>query len=338
MKLLYRYILKNLYKSFFMFLALFSVIIISSQFMHLPSVVYFMNIFEFIKLVFFVDFSFFKYQLLFAVFLSAVIVGYNIRENRELYAIYSSGISKDDILKPVKIFSVLFFILSFFVSFFLVPYANRERANFVTVNVKRYFLESVQPKNFSKISSDIVIYAEKKENRKIDNLFIYLQKKGQTITAQKAEFNGTNLILKNGFIQIPEKNGFNILFFKEYTFNIDVKYVKRYSMENYKNKKLFEIAKGNSKKKNKAVAILTDRFTFSIPFIFIGLIGFLLGIQSFKGREFLVSVAVVIAIGYMLLNFLFIKLVSSGFLPFFVHPVVIFVYFWVIYRYIYSKT
>ncbi len=328
MKLLYRYVLINILKNFFMFILLFSVIIISSQFMHLPSVVYFMNIFQFFKLIFFVNFSFFKYQLLFAFFLSSVLVGYNMRESRELHAVYASGISKRQLLTPIMYLSVVFTLFAFIVSFFIVPYANRERANFITVNVKRYFLESIQPKNFSKISSDIVIYAEKKENKNIDNLFIFMQKKGQAITAQKAKFVGTNLILKNGFIQIPDKNGFNILFFKEYIFNLDVKYMKRYSMEDFENKKLFEIVNSNGKKKFKALSILSDRFVFGIPFLFIGFIGFLIGIQSFKSREFVISVVILISIGFLLINFISIKLVSQGHLPFYIHPILIIGYFY----------
>ncbi len=338
MKLLYRYILKNILKTSLGLILLFSVIIVSSQFMHLPSVVYFMDAFQFLKLLFIVNFSFFKYQLLFGFFLGAVLVGYNIRERRELYAIFSNGISLNQLLKPIFLLSVVVSVIALLFSVFVVPYSNRERANFITVNVKKYFLESIHPKNFSKIYGGIVIYAEKKEDRKIENLFIYMKKDGWAITAQEAVFEGTNLTLKNGFIQIPQKNGFDILMFKNYLFNIDVKYMKRYSLEDYENKKLIQVIKSKGKDMFKAIAVLTDRFSFFIPFLFIGPIGFLIGIKGFSSRESSVSVSILIAIGYLLINFVLIKFISTGKIPFYTLPILIFVYFFSVYIFFRRKS
>ncbi len=333
MKLLYRYILKSISKLFFGFILLFSSIIVSSQFMHLPSVIYFMDVFQFTKLLFFINFSFFKYQLLFAFFLATIIVSYNIKERRELHAIYANGISINNILKPLRFLSLFISAVALLFSLFIIPYSNRERANFITVSVKKYFLESIQPKNFSKISGDAVIYAEEKEKRKIKNLFIYMKKNGWGISAHEAIFDGTKLILKNGFIQIPDKEGFNILMFKEYLFNIKVKYMKRYSIEDYENKELLKIIKEKNKNYPKAVAILTDRFSFSIPFLFIGLIGFLLGIKN-KSREVALVYGILIAIFYLVINFFLIKLISAGSMPFYILPFFVFIYFYGIYLFI----
>jgi lipopolysaccharide export system permease protein len=286
----------------------------------------------------FVNFSFFKYQLLFGFFLASVLVAYNIRERREHYAIFANGISIGELLKPIFFMSAFLSVIALVFSVFVVPYSNRERANFITVNVKRYFLESIHPKNFSKISGDTVIYAEKKEEKKIKNLFIYMQKNGWTITAEEARFEGTNLILKNGFIQIPQKEGFDILMFKKYLFSIDVKYIKKYSFEDLENKKLFDIVKKKGKDSFKAIAILTDRFSFFIPFLFLGMIGFLLGIRGSSSREGVLSTAIFISIGYLLINFLTVKMISTGKMPFYALPVGVFIYFYVIFLFLKRKS
>lgn len=336
-KLLYRYISIGILKIFLGLLVLFSVIIVSSQFMHLPSVVYFMDFLSFLKLIFYIDFSFFKYQLLFAFILASTLFGYSLKEKREIYAIYASGISTKQILKPVIFISLFLSIIALIISLFITPYANRERANFITVSVKEYFMESIQPKNFSKIGKDVVIYAGSKKNNTIENLFIHMHKRGWTITAKKATFLGSNLILENGFIQIPQRDSFDILFFKKYIFSIDVNYIKRYSLEDYENKRLFELAKSNTKKGLKAKAVLIDRFSFFIPFLFIGSIGFLLGISNISSKEYILSIALLLSIFYLLINFLGVKLISNGSLPFYSLPILEILYFSGIYFLIKKK-
>ena len=336
-KLLYRYISAGILKIFLGLIVLFSVIIVSSQFMHLPSVVYFMDFFKFLKLIFFIDFSFFKYQLLFAFILAATLFGYSLKEKREIYAIYASGISTKTLLKPVFFISIFLSIIALIISLFITPYANRERANFITVSVKEYFMESIQPKNFSKVGKDIVIYAKSKKDNLIENLFIHMHKKDWTITAEKAKFIGSNLILENGFIQIPQKNNFDVLFFKKYIFSIDINYIKKYSLEDYENKKLIEIIRKKGKKSLKAQAILTDRVSFFIPFLFIGVIGFLIGISNISSKEHVLSFSLLISIVYLFINFLSVKLISGGSLPFYSLPVVEFLYFLAIYFLIKKK-
>ncbi len=334
LKLLYRYILKGVLKSFSGLLLLFSIIIVSSQFMHLPSVVYFMSFNEFLKLIFFINFSFFKYQMLFAFLIASTVFGYSLRERREIYAIYALGISLKQILKPVWILSIFVSFFSLLISLFVVPYANRERANFITVSVKQYFMESIHEKNFSNISKGIVIYADKKKDNTISHLFIHMQNNGWTITAKKAQFLGNRLVLNNGFIQIPGKEGFNLLMFKEYDFDINIDYIKKYSLEDYENSKLIKIIKENQKNKYKALAILTERFSFFIPFLFIGVIGFLISVNTFLGKELALSISILISIGYLLIDFLSIKLISNGSIPFFSLPLILIVYFYSIYFFI----
>ncbi len=336
-KLLYKYISNGILKIFFGLLILFSVIIVSSQFMHLPSVVYFMDILKFLKLIFFIDFSFFKYQLLFAFILATTLFGYSLKEKREIYAIYASGISTKDLLKPVFFISIVLSTFALIISLYITPYANRERANFITLSVKEYFMESVQPKNFSKVGKDIVIYAKNKKDNIIENLFIHMHKKGWTITAKKARFIGSNLILENGFIQIPQKDSFNILFFKKYIFSIDISYIKKYSLEDYENKKLLKLARKKDKKGLKAIAILTDRISFFIPFLFIGSIGFLIGIGNISSKEYVLSLSLLISIFYLLINFLSIKFISNGSLPFYSLPIIEFTYFLSVYLFVRKK-
>ncbi len=337
MKILYRYVVKNILKNFLILIAVFSVVIVSSQLLHLPSVMYHANITNFFKLLFLINLSFLKFQLLFAFFLSTALLGFNMRENREIYAVYSAGISKNQLLKPILVISIFVFALSTIVSMFLVPYANRERAKFITLNIKRYFLDSVQEKNFFQLSDKVTIYTEKKEGNRFENVFIYNKERGQAISAKEAYFDTTTFFLKKGYIQIPGEKGFNILRFESYRFNIDVDYLKRYSIEDYRNRDLLMILKNSKKDKNKALSVLTDRILFPIPFIFIGVLGFLVGMNSHKGKDNVIAVSVLISIVYLVFNFYFIKLIGKGKISPALYFIVITAYFSLITYYFYRK-
>ncbi|WP_457622627.1 LptF/LptG family permease [Persephonella sp.] len=337
MKILYRYITKNILKNFLVLIAVFSIVIVSSQLLHLPSVMYHAEITNFFKLLFLINLSFLKFQLLFAFFLSSALLGFNMRENREIYAVYSAGISKRDLVKPIVIISVCVFIFSLVVSLFVVPYANRERAKFITLSIKRYFLDAVQEKNFFQLSDNVTIYTEKKEGNRFENIFIYNREKGQTISAKEAFFDTTTFFLKKGYIQIPDEKGFNILRFESYRFNVDVEYLKKYSIEDFKNKDLLMIINKSKKDKNRAISVLTDRVLFSVPFLFIGVLGFMIGIKTQKGKDSVIATTVLISIVYLLLNFYFIKLIGKGKIHPSVYVFVLFTYFSLITYYFYRR-
>jgi Predicted permeases len=158
MKILDKYLIKLFFKNFLLLIGLFSLIITSSQLLHLPSFAYSMNIIDFSKLLFLIDISFIKYQLLFAFFISWLLVGISLRDKNEIYAVYSAGISKKQLLKPVFIMTIIFVIIAFVFSTVIVPSANRERYKFLTYKVKSYILENVSPKNFSKINDNVSVY------------------------------------------------------------------------------------------------------------------------------------------------------------------------------------
>ncbi|SNZ02133.1 lipopolysaccharide export system permease protein [Persephonella hydrogeniphila] len=337
MKILYRYLSFNIIKYFFILVGFFSVIIVSSQLLHLPSILYHAGIIKFFQILIFVNLSFLKYQLLFGFFIAAVIVGYTIRENREIYAIYSSGVSKKQLLYPVFFVSILFFILSIFISFIVVPYANRERAQFITLNVKKHILDSIVEKNFMKLSDDITIYVHEKDENRMRYIFIHNRKKRVTITAEEANFSDNRLILKNGYIQLPSQDGFNLLKFEKYRFVLDVKYIKKYEFEDLENKILLKIIKENRKLKNRALAVLTDRAFYGIPFVFVGVLGFFMGIQLYKSRDTLISIAVIISILYLVMNTYFIKLIQKGSINPVIYGVMLIIYFGILTAYFYKK-
>ncbi|WP_457624371.1 LptF/LptG family permease [Persephonella sp.] len=318
MKILYRYLSINLIKYFFILVGFFSVVIVSSQLLHLPTILYHTGFFKFLQILVFVNLSFLKYQLFFGFFISALLVGYSLRENREIYAIYSAGISKNQILIPVMVLSVIFVIISLIVSLVVVPYANRERARFITVNVKKHVLDSLVERNFMRLSDDITIYVNRKNENEMDDIFIFNKKEGLTITAKKALFSDNRLTLENGFIQIPSEEGFNLLKFEKYRFVLDIKYIKRYEFEDMDNKTLITIIKQNQKEKNRAIGVMAERLFFGIPFLFTGILGFMLGLQFHKSRDALIGLVVLISILYLVLNTYSVKLIQKGTL----HPAV----------------
>ncbi|MDQ7055014.1 MAG: hypothetical protein Q9M89_00265 [Persephonella sp.] len=93
----------------------------------------------------------------------------------------------------------------------------------------------------------------------------------------------------------------------------------------------------NSKGKDRVLAVLSDRFLFGMPFIFIGLIGFLLGIQLNKSRDSLISIAITISIIYLAANTYLIKMVQKGAISPIIYGTVITVYFALLTAYFYKK-
>ncbi len=337
MKILHKYLVFNILKNFLMLFGVFSVVIISSQLLHIPSIFYHAKLEDFFKLLILINLSFLKFTLLFGFFVASALLGNSLRENREIYAIYSAGISLKQLLKPIFVLSVIFSILALIISLFVVPYANRERAKFITWSVKKYFLDAIQEKNFTKLTDNIIVYAEKKKKNSFENIFFFNKKTGEIITADKAYFEGLNFNLENGSIQIPKENGFNLLIFKEDKFSINVDYEKRFTIEDFSNRELLKIAKSDDRLNKKALSILVDRITFPIPFLFIGVLGFLIGIKSRKGKDYVLSVVIIISIVYIVLDFYLLKLISKGKL----NPVILFAvilsYFYALVYYFYKK-
>ncbi|PMP62980.1 MAG: permease [Sulfurihydrogenibium sp.] len=312
MKILHRYIFKNFVKRFFILIGIFSIVITSSQLLHLPNFAYGMNILDFLNLLILIDVSFLKYQILFGFFIAWLLVGIHIRESNEIYAIYSLGVSKKNLLKPVFVSTVIFSILALLISMVLIPYANRERAKFLTVKVKNYILENLQSKNFSKINENISVYVEKKEGNTLNGIIFYNKSNRYLITAKEGIFFQDKVVLKDGYIQVPSERSFNIIKYEKYSFNLDVSYIKDIPMEDYKTSQLIEIFLKKRQQYEKAFASLTDRLFFVVPFLFVGFIGFLSGLNFSRSKETLLTFAISISIAYMLLNYFFIKMIEKN--------------------------
>ncbi len=338
MKIIEKYIFRLFVRNFFILVGIFSLVVVSSQLLHLPSFAYSMNILDFSKLLFLLDISFIKYQLLFGFFIGWLLVGIGIRERNEIYALFSAGISKQQLLKPVFITTVIFVLISFIFSLVIIPYANRERTKFLTYKVRDYILETISSKNFSKINEKITVYVEKKEGNNFYNVFIYNLSNGYLITAKEGNFFGNKLLLKNGYIQIPSENSFNTIKYEKYTFSIDVAYLKEIPIEDYKTSLLVKIFLNKDNGKEKVLPVLADRVFFFIPFVFLGYIGFLSGLMLYKSKESLLMHSISIAISYMILNYYFLKLIEKIPILFLVYPLVFVVFFLLVYKYQNSKS
>lgn len=312
MKILDRYLIKNFIGKFIILIGIFSIVITSSQLLHLPSFAYGMNLIDFVQLLLLIDISFLKYQILFGFFISWLLVGIHIRESNEIYAIYSLGISQKHLIKSIFITTLFFSILAILISTILVPYANRERAKFLTVKVKSYILESIQPKNFSKINENISVYVEDKMKNTLKNIIIYNKSNSYLITAKEGLFFQDKVILNDGYIHIPSEKSFNIMKYERYSFNLDTSYIKDIPLEDYKTSQLTEVFLTKSQEYEKAFAILIDRVFFVIPFIFIGYIGFLSGINLYRSKEILLTFVISISIFYMMMNYFFVKMIEKN--------------------------
>ncbi len=313
MKLFYKYLTKRFLYNFFIFLGIISLLIISSQMLNLPSVLYHLNLFRFFQSILLINISFLKLQFLFAYTLSFLFLGYYLRDNKEIYAIYSAGISKNHFLKFIIVLNIFASILAIFISLYIVPKANRERVKFITVNVKKYFLESIQPGNFTTLPGNYTVYIAEKDNEKMKNIVIYNQKNGFLITAKEALFKNTNLILHNGILQVPSKHGFNALSYEKYIFDLNIEYEKNYSIEDFKLENLLSIAvSSNNKEKLKAIAVISERISYVLPFLFIPIAFFFLGLNVSKDRDFILAAALGFLIVYISINYYLVKLIEKG--------------------------
>ena len=336
-KTLYSYLIFNILKNFLALVGVFSIVIVSSQLLHLPSIIYHASLLDFLKVLILINFSFFKFILLFGIFIASALVGYSLRENREIYAIYSAGISQNQILKPVIFLSAVFSIFAFLTSLWVVPSANRERAKFLTFSVRQYFLDAIQEKNFTELSKNTLVYVESREKGKFKNIFFFNKENRQIITSEEAYFKGLNLHLKNGYIQIPTDRGMNLLIFKDDKFTVDIDYLKSYELEDFENRKLVKILLEAKENRYKVLSILTERFFFPIPFLFIGVLGLLIGLKTTKGKDYVLALIVGISIVYIVLNFYLLKLISKGGLNPIVYTVLLTSYFSAITYYFYRK-
>ncbi|ACN99137.1 putative permease, YjgP/YjgQ family [Sulfurihydrogenibium azorense Az-Fu1] len=338
MKILHRYILKNFFKKFIILIGLFSIVITSSQLLHLPNFAYSMNLIDFLQLLVMIDISFLKYQILFGFFIAWLLVGVSIRENNEIYAVYSLGVSQKELLKPVFITTTLFTALALIVSITLIPYANQERSKFLTLKVKNYILESIQPKNFSKINENISVYTESKENSTLHKIIIYNKSNKYLITAKEGIFFQDKVVLKDGYIHIPSEKSFSVIKYEKYSFSLDTSYVKEIPLEDYKTSQLINVFFSKEKDYQKAYSVLIDRIFFPIPFIFIGFIGFLLGLNFSKSKETLLSLVISISILYMVINYLFIRVIEKNTFISFVYLLVLILLFSGILRFVWKKS
>lgn len=338
MKILTKILIKRFLFYFFVLNGIFSLIVISSQMLSLPSVFYHINIFRFLESLILINLSFFKLQLLFSFGIAFLLLGISIRENREIYAIYSSGISKSFFRKIIITLSILVAVFSALVSFYIVPKANRERTKFITVNVKKYFLDAIQPKNFKNLPGNYIIYISKKNKNNMKDILIYNKKTGYLITAQNAILNGNYLTLLNGIVQIPSKEGFSVLKYEKYIFNLEIEYLKSYSFKDFELKNLLALTKSNIKEeKLKAISVIFERIGYIIPFFFLGIIGFFLGISISKDKDFLLALFLTILIIYISINYYLIKLIQKGSLNPLLYIFIITVILFSISHYLYKK-
>lgn len=335
MKLLYLYISKQFLKTFFLLVSIFTLVVVSSQMLHLPKFVYSMSLVDFAGIILLLNLSFAKLQILFGFLIAWLLTSIRIRENNEVYAIYSLGVSKTDIIKPAILWGLVFAVLGLMFSAVISPYANRERAKFLTVKVRSYLLETIQPQAFSKVSENIYIYVDRKEGSSFSRIIIQNLSNGFLVTAKRGYFSENFVILEEGYIQIPAQESYSIMNFKRYSFNIDVSYTKDIAMEDIKTSQLIKMLQGSPEKK-KALAVLTDRLVFPVPFLFAGVISFLAGISFHRSKETLLGMTILGGMGYVLLNHISVKLVEKTAAAAAIYPVLLVVLMVFILRKIYK--
>ena len=112
--------------------------------------------------------------------------------------------------------------------------------------------------------------------------------------------------------------------FKRYELKLDINYKKDYTYDDFKLKRLIELTSSSDKnEKNKAYSVIFERIGYVIPFLFIGVIAFFIGVGIEKEKEILLGGIILFIILYTFVNFYLLKLIEKGILNPFVYLAII---------------
>ena len=189
--------------------------------------------------------------MLLSFFLSLFYILVNYEENNQLLIYWTNGVTKNEFLKRIFIFSILFIIISFFLSFTVVPYTQDKARSFIRTSNLDFFPSLIKPKKFIDTVENLTIFIDEKEGNKMDNIILkdssdveniqlIIANNGKIINQKSDKY----LILYDGkIINSSRLNKLTIFSFKETLFNLDRYKTKTTITPKIQEIKSFEIIK-----------------------------------------------------------------------------------------------
>ena len=125
------------------------------------------------------------------VIFASIIFSYNnLTNSKEIFVIKSAGVSRLKILKIYSKVVLLIILFNYLLSFYLVPLSMRGVDELKLKLANELIINSVEAGSFNKISPEITVYVEDKEQNILKNIFIYQKDQAKSTiitTAKKGE-------------------------------------------------------------------------------------------------------------------------------------------------------
>ena len=331
MKILYRYILREVLKFFLLFSTVFILIMLMNKASFIAKSILgygvsFSSIFSvLIKTIP----SFFEFLIPVALVFSILVAFFIFSNRNEIVAVKSCGISVKELSKPIVFLSLLLVVLNFFSVMYLVPSSNVAVKREIEQLVRKKLSIGIIPGKFTSNFPGVTFYAKKVYPEKgfLEDFMISVTKKREKATIF-AKFG--KIRMENGTVYLDIGDGvgqfFNwdrpqdlkLLKFKRYTLLV-YKFMDRETFGASKYKALNELIERWNKRDR---AEFFKRLTLSLAPLIVGLFAFSIAVTVPRGSVGTgILLGLVIIIGYYVL-FTFLRKVaqSSGpvFLPIFV--------------------
>jgi len=324
-KILDKYIFKELIPPFVVSLVFFSFIFLLSRILDIADMLvnYNVSLISVGKLVLYSLSFFLQYTIPMSVMMAVLFVFIELTGANEILALKSGGVSVLRLLPSVLIFCIIGTLLSGFMTFYGLPWGKysfkKEAYKIAESNISVSFKE----KTFIDSFEGFALYINEVEENKIKDVFIEDRSTGEapvTITAPRGELvqqkSGYVMELYNGFIiQIDgSENSVHKTNFGKYSFRLEIPENKKPGSLGSKDEdemyfsELVNHIKSYEKKSSgyySALMQMHEKFSLPAASIFLGIIAFSLGLKNKSGKK---SSAVIYGLGLFAFYYIILAL------------------------------
>jgi lipopolysaccharide export system permease protein len=324
-KILDKYIFKELIPPFVVSLVFFSFIFLLSRILDIADMLvnYNVSLISVGKLVLYSLSFFLQYTIPMSVMMAVLFVFIELTGANEILALKSGGVSVLRLLPSVLIFCIIGTLLSGFMTFYGLPWGKysfkKEAYKIAESNISVSFKE----KTFIDSFEGFALYINEVEENKIKDVFIEDRSTGEapvTITAPRGELvqqkSGYVMELYNGFIiQIDDsENSVHKTNFGKYSFRLEIPENKKPGSLGSKDEdemyfsELVNHIKSYEKKSSgyySALMQMHEKFSLPAASIFLGIIAFSLGLKNKSGKK---SSAVIYGLGLFAFYYIILAL------------------------------
>lgn len=228
MKLIHKYILKELIPIFFLGNIFFILLLLLDKLMNLSDLFFTKNVpgWLIVQTVIFYLPSFFVITIPTSALMAVIFVFGRMSSDSEIIAMRASGAGKRFFLVPTMIFAAFVFLFGIMMSLWLMPSGSERAANNLMTMAKLVSIKDIKEKELYEELSGFVFYAEKKlSDTSYEKLMIIEKAKNSVITAASAEVVPTGeagllLQLKNGnIVTIREDGMHSVINFQNFSIN-----------------------------------------------------------------------------------------------------------------------